>query len=178
MNKSEKVPLPDALFLVDVEDSTSGETFQTLSISRTPTMLLSFAANKLTAGATSYFKNRYNLGTVDWRMLFLLARKPGVTSAEAAKIIGVDKGTVSRSVSRLTDIALIVAGDLEANGRSRGLYLSASGRIMHDNVLASALGQQQKILEGFSEAEIQVFCDLLLRFTSNLEELIESDNQA
>lgn len=177
MKDHHQLPLDDDLFLVDVEDSISGDTFQTLSITRTPTMLLSFAANKLTADATNYFKVHFNLGTVDWRIMLFLARKPGATSAEAAKTIGVDKGTVSRSVSRLTKIGLIIAGDLQANGRSRGLNLSASGREMHDKVLAAALGQQQKILEGFSEEDIQVFCDLLLRFTKNLEELRQSVNQ-
>ncbi len=177
MTHPDPAQLPDELFLVDVEDDITGEAFQTLSISRTPTMLLSFAANRFTEAAANYFKANFGLGTVDWRMLLLLARSPGITSIQASKTIGVDKGTVSRSVHRLTEAKLIIAGDLHANGRSRGLSLSASGRSLHDQILAASLKQQTHLLKGFDEADANTFCDLLLRFTSNLEELIELDNQ-
>jgi DNA-binding MarR family transcriptional regulator len=163
------------LFLVDVEDPETGEKFQTLSISRTPAMLLSFAANKFTEAASAYFKDNFDLGPVDWRMLFLLARMPGVTAIQASKTIGVDKGTVSRSVGRLSKTKLIVAGELHANGRSRSLSLSPTGRALHDQILAAAVDQQNHLLKGFTGAEINVFCDFLIRFTLNLEERTEAD---
>lgn len=177
MNDAQLPPLPDALFLVDVEDTITGETFQTLSISRTPAMLLSFAANKFTEAASNHFKTNFGLGTVDWRMLLLLARTPGVTAAQAAKTMGVDKGTVSRSLSRLSDSDLISAGDLHANGRSRGMFLSPSGRAIHDRILESALKRQTHLLKDFNEAEAEALCNLLQRFTQNLESLIEADKQ-
>ena len=160
---------------VDVEDPETGEVFRTMSMTRTPTMLLSFAANKFTEAASNYFQKRFGLGTVDWRMLFLIALKPGTTSAQAAQIIGVDKGTVSRSVSRLTSIDLVRLGDLHANGRSRGLFLSPSGREMHDRIFEVALHQHTHLLKGFDTAEIAKFCELLARFTMNLDEMIERD---
>lgn len=160
---------------VDVEDPETGDLFQTLSMSRTPTMLLSFAANKFTEAAANYFQKVFGLGTVDWRILFLIARKPGTTSAQASQIIGVDKGTVSRSVSRLTSIELIKLGDVHANGRSRGLFLTPAGRKMHDKIFAVAMHQHTHLLNGFETAEIAMFCDLLVRFTRNLEESMERD---
>jgi len=176
MKNQNKAALGDDTYFVDVEDPNTGETFQTLSISRTPAMLMSFAANKFTEGASNYFSDNFGLGTVDWRMLLLLARKPGVTSAEAANTIGVDKGTVSRSVSRLTKSELIQLGELHANGRSRGLTLSPSGRALHDKILQAASRQNSFLMKGFDPAEISVFCDLLQRFTQNLNELIDQGN--
>ena len=160
---------------VDVEDPETGQVFQTLSMSRTPTMLLSFAANRFTEAAANYFQKVFGLGSVDWRMLFLIARRPGTTSAQASQIIGVDKGTVSRSVSRLTSIELVKLGDVHANGRSRGLFLTPSGRQMHDRIFAVALHQHTHLLKGFDAAEVATFCDLLARFTRNLDESIERD---
>lgn len=107
-----------------------------------------------------------------------MARKPGVTSAEAANTIGVDKGTVSRSVSRLTKSELIQLGDLHANGRSRGLTLSPAGRDLHDKILHAASSQNRFLMKGFDPAEVAMFCDLLLRFTQNLNELIDQGNNA
>jgi DNA-binding MarR family transcriptional regulator len=171
MKSTEFSLLPDDFFLVDVEDDNTKEAYKTLSPSHTPVMLLSFAASKFTEDASNYFKQLFGLGGVDWRMLFLLALRPGTTAAEASKTFGVDKGTVSRSVSRLTKGGLIVSGDLHANGRSRGLSLSSSGRDMHDQLLAATLNQHHFLMKGFDEAEVKIFCDLLLRFTANLEEL-------
>lgn len=160
---------------VEVEDPETGERFQTLSMSRTPTMLLSFAANKFTEAASNYFQKKLELGAVDWRMLFLLARKPGVTSIQASQIIGVDKGTVSRSVSRLLKSNLIKLSDLHANGRSRGLFLSTSGRQVHDQAFEIAIRQHEHLLQGFKPEEVAMLCELLLRFTHNLDQLIERD---
>jgi DNA-binding MarR family transcriptional regulator len=138
-------------------------------------MLLTFAANRFTEDASAYFKDKFDLGPVDWRMLFLLARMPGVTAIQAARTIGVDKGTVSRSVARLKKTELITAGELHANGRSRSLFLSPAGRDVHDKILAEALSHQSSLLKGFSVPEIAVFCDMLTRFTQNLEDLTEDD---
>lgn len=172
----EETPVDDVWKLsVEVEDPETGETFQTLSMSRTPTMLLSFAANKFTEAASNCFQKELGLGTVDWRMLFLLARKPGVTSVQSAQIIGVDKGTVSRSVSRLVKSDLIKLGHVHANGRSRGLFLSPSGRRMHDRIFDIGLRQHKQLLQGFEPREVSMFCDLLLRFTHNLEQLVQQD---
>jgi len=140
-----------------------------------PAMLLSFAANKFIEAASNYFKQKFGLGAVDWRMLFLLARMPGITAVQSAKTIGVDKGTVSRSVARLIKKKLIVAGELHANGRSRGLSLSPAGRVLHDKILIVAIDQQEHLLDGFKPSEVTSFCDLLLRFTRNLEATIEKD---
>ena len=165
------------MFLVDVKDWRTDEPFQTLSISRTPAMLLSFAANKFTEAASNYFADRLSLGSVDWRMLLLLARSPGSTAMEASKTIGVDKGTVSRSASRLTRRALITAGDLHANGRSRGLFLTLAGRAVHDQILDIALGQQLALLKDFNAEDARLLAELLRRFTHNLEGMIERDKQ-
>lgn len=178
MDDLTKGPMGTDMYFVDVEDPNTGETFQTLSISRTPAMLMSFAANKFTEGASNYFSDNFGLGTVDWRMLLLLARTPGVTSAEAASTIGVDKGTVSRSVSRLTKSELIQLGELHANGRSRGLSLSPTGRALHDKILQAATVQNNFLMKGFDPDEVAVFCDFLRRFTQNLNELIEQGNSA
>lgn len=175
MTDRSKPPVSDEIFLVEVQDPNTGQTFRTLSISRTPAMLMNFAANKFTEAASDYFNQHYGVGTVDWRMILLLARMPGITSAQAAGTIGVDKGTVSRSVSRLVKSDLIRLGELHANGRSRGLMLSPSGRDLHDRILRSALAQHAHLMKGFDADEVRVFCDLLLRFTKNLNDLIDRD---
>lgn len=169
--------LSNDLFLVDVKNSVTNEAYQTFGLKNTPIMLLSFAANKFTEDASNYFKEHLGLGSVDWRMLFLLALQPEITAAQACKTIGVDKGTVSRSVSRLTKNGLIMLSGLHANGRSRGLSLTCSGRKVHSQLLELTLDKNRFLMKGFSEREVKLFCDLLLRFTANLESLGAEDSE-
>lgn len=168
---TERPKQKDEMFLVTVEDAHSGVTMQTFSLSRTPTVLLSFAANRFFEAASDYFKDEFGVGAADWRMLFQLARNPGATAAASAKMLSIDKGTVSRSIQRMSKSGFIQAGDLHANGRSRGWYLTAQGRQLHDRLLKAALERQGHLLQGFEPEEVETMCDLLSRFLQNLETL-------
>ena len=176
MNNPERPPVIDEMFLVEVDEPTSGTRIRTFSISRTPTMLLSFAANKFMEDASRYFREKFDLESVDWRMLFLVARMPGITAAEASKTIGVDKGTVSRCVARLLQNGLISTGELHANGRSRGLFLTSAGVVMHDRIREHALAKQAELLSDFDANDVNVFCDLLRRLSRNLEAVSRREN--
>ena len=164
-------PLPDDLFLVEVEDPESGVALSTLRADRSPAMLLSFAANQFIEAASKHFKDNFDLGTVDWRLLFTFAREPGCTAVRASKIIGIDKGAVSRSLQRLETEGLVTAGELHPNGRSRGWTLSKQGRRMHQRILQVALTRQKDVLQGFEADEVEAFCGYLERFLRNLDAL-------
>ncbi len=174
MTQPRSHPLPDDLFLVAVEDPDSGVVTPTLSVERSPAMLLSFAANHFTEAASRYFKDHFDLGAVDWRLLFLFAREPGATAAHASRVIGVDKAAVSRSLQRLEGAGMLAPGELHANGRSRGWTLTKPGRQMHQRILRVALARQKDLLSGFDAAEVAAFCDFLMRFLQNLER-VEGD---
>ncbi|MFK7841981.1 MAG: MarR family winged helix-turn-helix transcriptional regulator [Sphingorhabdus sp.] len=163
--------LPSTMFLSDVEDQKTGELMQTISLSRSPLALLSFAANRFTGAAAAFFQEQNDLGSVDWRMLFMLAQQPGITAARASKTIVVDKGQVSRCLHRLAKRKLAIAGELHANGRSRGWRLTEAGREMHDKILQASLENQQKLLSGFAPEEVEQLCSLIQRFLVNLEAL-------
>ncbi|RYH02122.1 MarR family transcriptional regulator [Salipiger sp. IMCC34102] len=160
----------DSYFLVETEDE-DGHRARTLSFSRSPTVLLTFAANRFTRAASKIYAETYGIGVVDWRMLVMLTRQPGATVTEAANTIGIDKGAVSRCVSRLEKMNLAHKGELHANGRSRGFWLTEEGRRLHDRILTEALGRQHLLLDGFSIEEIEVFNDMLRRFLHNLDKL-------
>ena len=161
--------LPDALFLVAAEDPETGESHETLSFSRAPTVLLTFAANRFTRAASRDWQTHFGLGAMEWRMMVMLTREPGSTAARAAEVTGVDKGAVSRSLHGLKAQGLAQPGALQANGRSRGWRLTEAGRAMHARMLERALARQRRLLEGFAPAEVEALCGMLARFLDNLE---------
>ena len=93
--------LPDKMFLTELEQDEDGRSRQTLSFSRSPTVLLNFAANRFTRNASRHYQNAFGIGAMDWRMLVTLTRDPGSSVSHASATIGIDKGAVSRSLARL-----------------------------------------------------------------------------
>jgi len=164
--------LPDEMFLVRVDHEETGDMRETLSFSRSPTVLLTFAANRFTRMASKIYQERYGLGAMDWRMLVMLTREPGATAARASETIGIDKAAISRCLHRLEGKDLVRAGALHANGRSRGWYLTAAGQTLHDTILREALERQRRLFQGFSKAEVEALCDMLQRFLENQKTLM------
>lgn len=162
--------LSDSLFLVDVEASDGVFVRKTLSFSRTPTVLLTFAANSFTRQAARIYQEKFGIGAMDWRMLVMLTRQPGASVAQSSNTIGIDKGAVSRSLSRLETKKLASALSQSNDERRKQWFLTPAGQALHDEILALALARLKKQLAGFSEADVKEFTRLLSLFYDNLKQ--------
>ncbi|MDA7965921.1 MarR family winged helix-turn-helix transcriptional regulator [Ruegeria sp.] len=160
--------LPDDMFLVDTDEGGT-----TLSFSRSPTVLLTFAANRFTRNAAKYYQDRFGIGAMDWRMLVMLTRSPGCSVALASKTIGIDKAAVSRSLARLEASGLAEASCASSDERRKSWRLTENGRVLHDRILGVALARQKKLLNGFSPQDVEQFTAMLGAFLNNLETLRE-----
>ncbi|MBO6561315.1 MAG: MarR family transcriptional regulator [Nisaea sp.] len=166
--------LPDSLFLVSIADEAGGEAQETLSFRRTPTVLLTFAANRFTRSAARHYQERFGIGAMDWRMLVMLTREPGSSVSHAARTIGIDKAAVSRCLKRLEADGLAAPDD---SARRRDWYLTAKGHALHAEVLDVALERQRKLLDGFSEEDVGRLNGYLARFLDNLDALNGEDRE-
>jgi len=172
MSNRSAAPADPEMFLFRPEDTAGGERV-TLSFRRTPTVLLTFAANRFTRAASRLYQRRFGIGAMDWRMLVMLAREPGSGVSHAGRTIGIDKGAVSRSLQRLAKRGLVEATDGPPN--RPGWRLTDAGGDLHDRILDLAMTRQGRLLDGFSEDEIRAFNDYLQRFLSNLDRLKTED---
>ena len=166
----------DRIFLVDVSDEEEGGGGRTLSFSRSPTVLLTFVANRFSRISTRQYIERFGIGVMDWRMLVMLTREPGATVTRASNVIGIDKAAVSRCLQRLDQMGLAHPGELEPNGRSRRWRLSLRGRELHDQVLRRALQFQRQLLSGFTDEEIKQLLDMLRRMLTNIAKTDDVEN--
>ena len=167
--------LPDSTFLIypsDKDDSPAGSTF---SFSRTPTVLLSFAANRFTRSASRVYQDRFEIGAMDWRMLVMLMREPGSSVSHASRTIGIDKAAVSRSLRRLEERGMVTPRQIGDDERRKEWYLTPAGAALHDQILPLALSRQKKLLDGFTEQEVRDFTRFLSWFLTNLENLKGED---
>lgn len=161
--------LPDSLFLVSPDGSPQAPAAPTLSYNRSPVVLVTFAGNRLTREATRAYQAEFGIGVMDWRMLVLLTREPGASVGQAARVTGIDKAAVSRSLQRLQTAGLATSEALGDDERRKSWQLTDAGHALHAKLLPRALERQRDLLEGFSQREVQEFTAYLQRFLNNIE---------
>lgn len=162
--------LTDDLFLVFPDGDADSPAAATLSFSRTPTVLLNFAANRFTRRVARENQNQFGIGAMDWRMLVMLTREPGSTVSHASRTIGIDKAAVSRSLQRLSAKGLAQAAAGQQGLRQKGWVLTAQGHALHKTMLTAALERQKQVLAGFSPQDVQQLNALLTRLLENMEQ--------
>ncbi|WP_290690113.1 MULTISPECIES: MarR family winged helix-turn-helix transcriptional regulator [unclassified Haematobacter] len=129
-------------------------------------------SNKLSSGASHEYRRLFDFGVVEWRVLCQLAAEPWSIGAHLSNSIGLDKASISRSLSLLADRGLIEMR--EGDGRRREAALTEAGWAMHRQVLTVARAREAALLTGFSGEEVNTLLSLLNRLLANLPE-VEAD---
>lgn len=137
--------------------------------------LLALLSNALVWRESHELRRRFGLGTNDWRVISVLAMKPGSAATDVSDFIGVNKAVVSKSVNTLVDRGLVILFDGPRG--SRPMYLTPEGARMHDAMLPISLRGQEIILADLSADDIDALNTLLRRMLEKTRELqqLESD---
>lgn len=98
----------------------------------------------------------------------LLAVEGQISAQRVSKVIGMDKGTVSRCFKSMQAAGLISLALDEADGRLRLAALTRKGRDLHDQIIGVALERERALLSVLSEAEHDQLIRLLKRLHENL----------
>ncbi|WP_375698330.1 MarR family winged helix-turn-helix transcriptional regulator [Pseudophaeobacter sp. TrK17] len=166
---SERQSLPDDMFLVTATGSAEDPAAPTLSLRNSPVVLVTFAGNRLTREATRAYQAEFGIGVMDWRMLVMLTRSPGCSVAQAARLTGIDKAAVSRSLQRLESTGLAQSEAQSGDERRKSWSLTPKGQDLHGKILPRALERQQDLLKGFTPEETAQFITYMQRFLANIE---------
>lgn len=129
---------------------------------------LTWIANKLSRGASQQYLRVFDVGIETWRCLVLLAIHESVSAQQVSKIIGMDKGTVSRCFKGMQAKGYITLSLDADDGRVRIAKLTRKGRQVHDGILGIALERERAFLEVLSTEERETLIVLLKRLHENL----------
>lgn len=133
--------------------------------------LITWLANKLSAGASRLYRDTHNLGVLDWRVLSTVAAEDGCTAARICQMVGLDKAAVSRSFALLCARGLL---QMDGEGsRNKPAWLTPAGRSLHDSILHLALERQQRLLSGLSPQEVAELIRLLHALLAKVPEANE-----
>src|ERR1700712_4596888 len=76
-------------------------------------------ANKLSRGASQHYLNVADVGIETWSCMVLLAIEGSISAQQVSKVIGMDKGSVSRCFKSMQERGLITFGLDADDGRLR-----------------------------------------------------------
>ena len=114
---------------------------------------LAILSHTVSTTIAQVYEQRFSLSIPEWRVIAILGRYPGLSAVEVAERTFMDKGAVSRAVTKLLKNRRIDRQFADADRRRSILNLSEEGRRVHDQVAPLALQFERDLLEGLSEDE-------------------------
>lgn len=107
----------------------------------------------------------------EWRVLAALSTRRPQRMSELADSTTIDRTTLSRLVSRMEESEFVARGRSEDDGREVQIDLTAYGEQVTQRMLPLASRYETIALDGFSEAEVAAFKDMLKRVFANMDRL-------
>ncbi|MGE5145185.1 MAG: MarR family winged helix-turn-helix transcriptional regulator [Candidatus Eiseniibacteriota bacterium] len=117
------------------------------------------------------YRRELGLSEVDWRVLSQIGEHAPLSLNALAQIIGLDRGQLSRGVTRLVEAGL-ASRTARRGGPGILIGLTAAGAGVYDRLMAIALKRNSAFTRGISESELAIFSDVLDRMTANARALL------
>ncbi|HEY8229475.1 MAG TPA: MarR family transcriptional regulator [Rhodanobacteraceae bacterium] len=127
---------------------------------------LSIVSNTVSEEIAREYRERFDLGTTEWRVMAVLARYDGegLSARAVARLTAMDKVAISRALARLVVDGRVLRRTHHGDKRKSVLRLSAAGWRIHDAVAPLARQHEREFLATLSEEE----CRWLARILDNL----------
>lgn len=139
-----------------------------LDLARYVPAQLTWIANKLSRGASQHYLELFDVGIETWRCLVLLSIDGPVTAQQVSRVIGMDKGSVSRCFKSMQARGFIRTELDGRDGRIRHAVLTPDGRALHARILEVALERERALLSVLKTTEVDTLIALLQRLHDNL----------
>ena len=150
---------------------TAGPRAQGIELETYHPAYFTFIATKLASGAAAVYRRHFGVGIEIWRVLVMLALEDKVSVNMVCKLIGIDKGSVSRCFKSMHEKGLITFSHDANDGRVRYATLTEVGWQKHNQIKAIALERQRALLACLSQQEADVLTNLLSRLHANLPQV-------
>jgi DNA-binding MarR family transcriptional regulator len=132
---------------------------------------LSVVSNRVSAAIATAYDRLFGLRIPEWRLIAVIAEGPGITQQALGVATRMDKVTVSRAAQALVERGLIARAPNEGDRRSHLLALTATGRLLYDQVAPKALELEAKMLEQLDAGERQALSAMLDRIEAAANEV-------
>jgi DNA-binding MarR family transcriptional regulator len=137
--------------------------------------LIGAIANLLSARGARLYREAFDIGLTEWRLMWVLGHEAPITAATASQIMGTDKGAVSRALAGLDRGGLVRVTSNPTDGRERTIELSPAGWRLHARISAVAKRRQSRLLSIYSAEESALLKQLLARLLDHIPHVDDED---
>jgi DNA-binding MarR family transcriptional regulator len=130
--------------------------------------LIGAVANLLSARGARLYRDAFDIGLTEWRVMWVVGHEAPITAATASHIMGTDKGAVSRALAGLDRRGLLRVTSNPTDGRERTIELSPAGWRLHAQISVMAKIRQRALLSIFSAEECAQLKELLARLLDHI----------
>ncbi len=135
--------------------------------SHIPTRVAIFA-NRLSRAASRFYRKRYGIGVVEWRLIMYIGRAKETRANRICSETDLDKGAVSRSLATLQGMGVVTVKEDGADGRRNNVALTVKGRALHSELVPIALERQTKLVADLTPAEVRLFIALIAKLQAKV----------
>ncbi len=129
--------------------------------------LLLWLSNKVSSNASSLYREKFQIGVTDWRLMAYFMIYPWSTASKAAELMGLDKASISRSIALLIKNGWLTSRPLGL--RKIEYKVTSSGVRLHNAVFKVAMAREKALLNGFSQEEKALLTSMMHRMLNNLK---------
>jgi DNA-binding MarR family transcriptional regulator len=110
----------------------------------------------------------FGFSTAQWRVLFTIRRRAGLTQTEIADMIDMEKAPAGRLIDRLEAAGLVERRADPSDRRVKRIYMTPEMQKLKPKGLAAGRAVFDDALKGFKKAETDTLIRLLSRMRANL----------
>ncbi|MFZ4121274.1 MAG: MarR family winged helix-turn-helix transcriptional regulator [Caulobacterales bacterium] len=122
---------------------------------------LSVVANRVSRAIAQIYEREFDLSIPEWRVMAVLAQRPGITATQLVAATAMDKVAISRAVKRLGAMSRVFALTDESDARRQRLRLTTKGEALYRRIAPQALTYESQLLEILGPAAARDLDDAL-----------------
>ena len=127
--------------------------------------------SSLSRGASALYQSEFGVGVTEWRVLSWIATEPGCGAARICDGIAIDKGAVSRAITRLETMGLLSATPAANDPRRKYLTLTEAGFDLHARMMEVSLEREIELLDGVDPKDYEAFLRVMRKLRANVKHL-------
>ncbi len=113
-----------------------------------------------------------------WMVLGRLGRQPGVSQTELAELLEIERATAGRLIDRLEENGWLERRPDETDRRIKRIYLTKSGKKVHETISPIAEAMLEEELSGLSDAERKLLTELMVNVKRQLQGMLKKNTRA
>lgn len=142
-----------------------------LNLEKYTPFFLAMVNNKLSSGASAIYREKYNVGIVEWRVISMVAIEHGINAQRICDKIGLDKGATSKALKSLFNSGYLQCVASETDKRLRKWWLNEKGFELHDRILSIAIEREKLLVEGIDAKDMEIFREVMLKMRNNIKKM-------